>query len=182
MRGPAHPPFTEVPHEVRFSTRQVRHLDSATVFSLPDSQCPRCPGDTIAGVSCHGVHVAPSEIHVEGADLPQEGVFHQSFVACTSKELQNAFSDYWNQLWRRDIGPASQSTDAWPDFVALLQEHGVPSAQLDLDPFEPETLVQSHQADAQGQGYRRLWVGSHRSQVAPPGRRCSPVFHFSTGD
>ena len=139
MRGPAHPPFTEVPHEVSFSTRQVRKLDSATAFSVPDSLCPCCPGEaTIAGVSCQVVHVAPSEVHVEGNDLPQEGVFHQSFVACNSKELQNAFADFWNQLWRRDQGPASQSTDAWPDFVALLQQHGVPSAQLDLDPFDPE--------------------------------------------
>ena len=104
---------------------------------MPDNAHIQCPGDaSISGHPCRVLQVGPDCITVQGADLPDQGEFRQSFVACTGPELHGAFADFWNQLWQRDQGPASRDPEAWPHFQSLLQSYGIPAVTLNLDPFD----------------------------------------------
>ena len=116
VRGPTHPPFTEVP--------TLRQADLVWASDQgPEQAWYTCSTNEtfIAGVPAvlGECHCLVQECHGEmilllGSDLPRQAQLRQHSVACTSAELAQEFRRYWAPVWQRDQ-EMQDDLSAWGD-------------------------------------------------------------------
>ena len=136
VRGPSHPPFTEVPARRECHiTHCLQQGPEQAWFTLQQPTCFFVHAQAeFNDCSCRVVEVDLDRVLLQGSNLPTEGRLVQHHTACTPEDLSAEFCHFWEPMWQRDPDPQEQSAEDWTAVDALL-EHAplLPVVPLELD-------------------------------------------------
>lgn len=81
-------------------------------------------------VSQHGRVVT---VTTQQGPLKAHSVLKQTKYALTADEIGNQFHEYWTPIWLRESRLEEETSDAWDDFLQILDDIPIPEFQLSVD-------------------------------------------------